>query len=244
MKPSVTVCIPTYNGAAYLAACLHSVSAQTFSNFEVVVVDDCSSDESASIAKSYAQRDSRIRVLVNDATLGLVGNRNRCVQLSQGEWVKFVFQDDIILPDCLTEMLATAARTQMPIVTCARDFIFEPGSSSEDRQFYREHRARVEAIYRGSAQRSARQCSETALRWIGGNGLVSPPRCSCVARSSRRMDGSIRGCTVLAISSTAFGSHQIRGRRIVRTRWRCFECIERPAARATSRRPDRAIMSR
>jgi hypothetical protein len=65
--------------------------------------------------------------------LGLVGNWNRCVQLSQGEWVKFVFWDDIILPDCLTEMPATAARTQMPIVTCVRDFIFEPGCSNEDR---------------------------------------------------------------------------------------------------------------
>jgi glycosyltransferase involved in cell wall biosynthesis len=68
MKPSVTVCIPTYNGAAYLAACLDSVSAQTFSDIEVVVVDDCPSDQSASIAKSYVQRHSRIRVLVNDAT--------------------------------------------------------------------------------------------------------------------------------------------------------------------------------
>ncbi|MDO8477678.1 MAG: glycosyltransferase family 2 protein [Candidatus Rokubacteria bacterium] len=174
MTPSVTVCIPTYNGAAYLAACLDSVSAQTFSDVEILVVDDRSSDESTSIANEHAQQDSRIRVVVNEATLGLVGNWNRCVQLSQGEWIKFVFQDDIILPECLTDMLATAARTQMLIVSCARDFIFEPGSSNEDREFYREHRALVEAIYSGSTQQSAQQCSETALRWTGGNFFGEP----------------------------------------------------------------------
>src|SRR5215470_19548306 len=139
MTPIVSICIPTYNGAKYLPDCLDSVLAQTHSDFEVVIVDDCSSDETVEIANDYARHDSRVRVSVNDTNLGLVGNWNRSVQLSHGEWIKFVFQDDRISPDCLRRMLAVAARSKMPIVSCARDFIFEQGTASETRQFYLDH---------------------------------------------------------------------------------------------------------
>ncbi|MGH7488544.1 MAG: glycosyltransferase family 2 protein, partial [bacterium] len=115
MKPTISVCIPTYNGAAYLARCLDSVLAQTFSDFEVVIVDDRSTDESVAIARGYAERDSRVQVFRNDVNLGLVGNWNRCVELSRGQWLKFVFQDDIVLPKCMTQMLAAAGSSKVPI---------------------------------------------------------------------------------------------------------------------------------
>src|SRR5438552_8302595 len=122
MRPQVSVCIPTYNGAAYLTDCLDSVVSQTYSSFEVLVVDDCSADASAEIARTYARRDSRIRVFVNETNLGLVGNWNRCVQLARNEWIKFVFQDDLIRPECLERMLAVAVESGKPIVSCAREF--------------------------------------------------------------------------------------------------------------------------
>jgi glycosyltransferase involved in cell wall biosynthesis len=106
MKPLVSVCIPTYNGAKYLKECLDSVLAQTFTDFEVLIVDDKSSDETLSIAQEYATYDPRFRVIQNECNLGLVGNWNRCVELAQGEWIKFIFQDDLIEPACLERMLA------------------------------------------------------------------------------------------------------------------------------------------
>ena len=74
MRPAVSICIPTFNGAKYLRECVDSVLAQTHPDFEVLIVDDCSSDDSVAIAEDYARRDSRVRVSVNDRNLGLVGN--------------------------------------------------------------------------------------------------------------------------------------------------------------------------
>ncbi|KAB8330883.1 glycosyltransferase family 2 protein [Scytonema tolypothrichoides VB-61278] len=125
MQPLVTICIPTYNGAKYLRECLDSVLAQTFTDFEVLLVDDQSSDETLSIAHEYAAKDARICVKQNERNLGLVGNWNRCIELAQGEWIKFVFQDDLIAPECLEKMLAMS-KPNSSIVCCRRNFILEP----------------------------------------------------------------------------------------------------------------------
>jgi glycosyltransferase involved in cell wall biosynthesis len=119
----VSVCVPTYNGAAYLRECLVSILGQTHTNFELLIVDDGSSDQTVEIAREYAAFDTRIRVVVNEKNLGLTKNWNRCVELAQGDWIKFVFQDDRIAPECLTKMLQTGSL----FVAVYRNFIFEEG---------------------------------------------------------------------------------------------------------------------
>lgn len=182
MKPLVSVCVPTYNGASFLAGCLESVLAQTFCDFEVLVVDDCSSDQSAEIAGAHARQDARVRTFVNQSNLGLVGNWNRCAQLARGEWVKFVFQDDLILPGCLEAMLTAAAGSKVAIVSCARDFIFEAGTSEGDRDFYLENRAHIVAAYRDANHWPAQRCAEMAVRWLGRN-LFGEPTAVLLRRS-------------------------------------------------------------
>jgi len=135
MKPLVSVCIPTFNGAKYFRECLDSVLAQKFTGFEVLIVDDQSSDETFSIAKEYATYDHRIRAIQNEYNLGLVSNWNRCAEIAQGEWIKFVFQDDLIEPTCLGTMLA-ASKPESDIVCCRRNFIIEPGVSESIRQAF------------------------------------------------------------------------------------------------------------
>lgn len=125
-NPSISVCIPTYNGTAYLHACLDSLLAQTFADFEVIVVDDHSSDTSFAIAEQYAVRDNRIRVHRNAHNLGLVGNWNRCVELAQGAWIKFLFHDDLLAPTCLQRMFDAAQSGASSLVTCRRELIFAP----------------------------------------------------------------------------------------------------------------------
>jgi glycosyltransferase involved in cell wall biosynthesis len=73
----VSICIPTCNGADWLAECLDSALAQTVTDVEVVVVDDASTDDTAAIARGYAARDPRIRVHVNESRRGLAANWNR-----------------------------------------------------------------------------------------------------------------------------------------------------------------------
>src|SRR5437763_750789 len=89
--PLVTVCIPTFNGALHLRECLSSVCLQTYGNTEILVVDDCSSDATAEIVLEFAKRDTRVRFMRNQETLGLMGNWQRCIEIAQGEFIKFAF---------------------------------------------------------------------------------------------------------------------------------------------------------
>jgi glycosyltransferase involved in cell wall biosynthesis len=137
VKPTISICIPTYNGARYLRECLDSVLAQTFSNFEVLIVDDKSSDETVTIAQEYAKGDQRFKIIQNEKNLGLVTNWNHCIELAQGEWIKVLFQDDLIAPACLEKLLA-ACQPDDAIVFCRRDFIFDETISQSLRRNYRE----------------------------------------------------------------------------------------------------------
>jgi len=135
MTPFVSICVPTYNGKTYIRQCLDSILAQTFENFEVLIVDDQSSDETVSVAQEYAERDRRIRLVQNEHNLGLVGNWNRCIELAQGEWIKFVFQDDLIAPECLERMLAYKDSGK-PVICCYRNFIFDSETLDSICQYY------------------------------------------------------------------------------------------------------------
>lgn len=112
---------------------------QSMSDFELLIVDDCSTDETRSVAEHYATQDTRIRLVRNESNLGLVGNWNRCIELARGEWIKFVFQDDLIAPRCIEEMLGAAAQEDAWLIVCRRDFVFEEGTTEETRKFYEQH---------------------------------------------------------------------------------------------------------
>lgn len=162
MKSLVSVCIPTFNGAKYIRECLDSVLAQEFTDFEVLIVDDQSSDETFSIAQEYATGDHRIRVIQNEHNLGLVGNWNRCIELAQGEWIKFVFQDDLIAPTCLEQMLA-ASKPDSSIICCRRNFIIETGVEESERQGYLKIQT-IESFFPGITKISAGDYCEVLLK--------------------------------------------------------------------------------
>lgn len=171
-SPLVSVCVPTYNGARYLRACLDSILSQTHSNFEVLIVDDCSVDETLNIAKEYEQ-DKRIRLITNKSNLGLVGNWNRCIALAQGEWIKFVFQDDLIAPTCLEELLAAAREQDARFVICRREFRFEDGVDPQLKQELTESPT-VWSIFGDAPFITPQDISKAALRYFGTN-LVGEP---------------------------------------------------------------------
>lgn len=169
----VSICIPTYNGARYLEACLDSVLSQTYKDIEILVVDDGSTDTTPEILERYAVRDQRIRLVHNEHNLGLVGNWNRCIELARGEWIKFVFQDDLISPECL-ELMLHAARPDSSLVFCRRDFIFEEGTPQSKRKSYLEGKSLVERLFHDSTPVTARQLSELALNHMGRNFIGEP----------------------------------------------------------------------
>ncbi|MCW3084105.1 MAG: putative glycosyl transferase [Bacteroidetes bacterium] len=123
MSSLVSICIPTYNGEQYLKECLDTVLAQTYTNLEIIVVDDCSKDATAAIIEEYIRKDKRIKLYRNPENLGLVGNWNKCLELAQGEWIKFIFQDDLVKPDCIEKQINGA--NGHSFVVCDREFIFD-----------------------------------------------------------------------------------------------------------------------
>lgn len=104
-SPLVSVLVTVYNRQAYLAACLDSILASTWQDFEVVVVDDRSSDGSVAIAEAYAASDPRIRFFRNPNNLGDYPNRNRAAELARGVYLKYVDADDLIYPHGLEVMV-------------------------------------------------------------------------------------------------------------------------------------------
>lgn len=103
--PKVSILIPVFNRETFVADCIQSALSQTFTDFEVIVVDNASTDRSWEVAKAFASLDPRVRVFRNDSNLGPVRNWQRCLDNATGEFVKFLFSDDLILPEFLAVTL-------------------------------------------------------------------------------------------------------------------------------------------
>jgi glycosyltransferase involved in cell wall biosynthesis len=122
--PSVSVCIPVYKGERFLAETMRSVLEQTYRDFELVVLDNASPDESGAIARSF--NDPRIRVERNAVTLTQSENWNRTLQLCRGPLVKLVCADDLLHPRCLEFQVAPMeADPGLAVVASRRHMIDE-----------------------------------------------------------------------------------------------------------------------
>lgn len=100
-EPLVSVLMTTYNREKYLAAAIESVLASTYKNFELLVVDDRSKDKSLEIAMAYAEKDPRVKSILNEENLGDYPNRNKAASLAKGKYLKYVDADDMIYPNGL-----------------------------------------------------------------------------------------------------------------------------------------------
>ncbi len=103
-SPQVSVLIPVYNRAAYVGEAIESVLAQTFADFEVLVIDDGSTDRSREVARTY--RDPRIRLLCHERNEGLPRTRNAGIDAARGTYAAFLDSDDIALPTRLAKQVA------------------------------------------------------------------------------------------------------------------------------------------
>jgi glycosyltransferase involved in cell wall biosynthesis len=103
---------PVYNGERYLAECIESVLAQTYENWQYLVVDNCSSDSTPAIVRDYARRDARVRLHQSDEFLSIIPNWNRALRLipSEAKYCKVVHADDTLFPECLERMVEVAER--------------------------------------------------------------------------------------------------------------------------------------
>lgn len=111
----ISVVIPVYNVEKYLAECVDSVLNQSYTDYEIILVDDGATDSSGTMCDAYAQKDPRIRV-IHQLNGGLSAARNTGLKAAQGEYVYFLDSDDYIEPQTLEHLVATAEKEQVDVV--------------------------------------------------------------------------------------------------------------------------------
>ena len=127
MSPKVSVCIDSFNYGRFLPEAIESVLKQSFQDFELIIGDDCSNDDSVEIARNYAAKDKRIVIELAPVNRGMVKNRNVCLSLARGEYVKWLHADDFLFsPDALARMVAILdANRAVSLVASARRMVDE-----------------------------------------------------------------------------------------------------------------------
>ena len=100
----VSVIMPAYNGEAYIAEAIESIQNQTWKQWELIIIEDCSQDHTLSIIKQYLN-DSRIKLYQNNRNMGIAGSRNKAIRISTGKYIAIQDDDDVSLPERLEEVL-------------------------------------------------------------------------------------------------------------------------------------------
>lgn len=120
----ISVVMPNYNGHRFVEQAIDSVLSQTYQNFELLIVDDCSKDDSLQLIKRKAQSDSRIRVIALEKNAGVANARNVGIREAKGKYIALLDNDDLWTADKLERQLAIAEKGA-DIVYCSYDFIDE-----------------------------------------------------------------------------------------------------------------------
>lgn len=126
-KPLVSVIMPSYNVAPFIKKSLDSVLKQTYTNLEVIIVDDGSTDDTGTICDEYAAKDKRVRV-IHQENGGLSDARNRGYEASSGDWIHFLDSDDWIESQMYETLLDLALKYEADMVSCMSQNFFEDGT--------------------------------------------------------------------------------------------------------------------
>lgn len=131
--PMVSIIVPVYNVEAYLADCVESIYAQTFEDYELLLIDDASTDGSGRLADELASRDPRARVVHHDVNQGAGSagpSRNRGIRESIGKYIAFIDSDDWVKPDYLSSLVTTAEKYQADLVRMGHEYVFPQADGS------------------------------------------------------------------------------------------------------------------
>lgn len=126
METAISVIVPVYRVEKYLPACIDSILNQTFTDFELILVDDGSPDRCPEICDKTAKRDARVRA-IHQANQGLSAARNAGIEAAHGAWLSFVDSDDFLAPDFLETLHDAAVRAGADCVLCGVQLTDEAG---------------------------------------------------------------------------------------------------------------------
>ncbi|WP_281238870.1 glycosyltransferase family 2 protein [Flavobacterium praedii] len=125
-SPLVSICIPTYNGSKFILAAIESAIQQSYNNIEIIISDDNSKDATLEIIKLRLGKASIPYFIFHHIPQGIGENWNNCVRNSNGEFIKFLFQDDVLEKDCIRKMIELSLLdNRIGLVYCKRNIIFD-----------------------------------------------------------------------------------------------------------------------
>ena len=142
-NPEVSICIPVYNAEKYIKETIDAILNQSFKDFELIIIDNQSTDNTASIIKSI--NDERIRFFINDENLGMVGNWNECLKKVRGQFIQFVCADDILYKDCIKSKLDLIKKDDNIVMVVSNTDIID----SEGRKILTRKFTLREKVYEG-----------------------------------------------------------------------------------------------
>ncbi|HSN65370.1 MAG TPA: glycosyltransferase family 2 protein [Fusibacter sp.] len=123
----VSIITPSYNSSKFISATINSVLSQTVTHWEMIIVDDCSTDNSVEIIQSCVEKDSRIKLIELTRNSGAAVARNKAIEMAQGRYIAFLDSDDLWLPSKLEKQLAFMQKNNYPFIYTAYDKIDEEG---------------------------------------------------------------------------------------------------------------------
>lgn len=135
-KVKLSVCIPVFNGENFIEEAIESVLNQSFKDFELIIVDNHSTDQTVSLIKKY--NDPRIHFTQNETNIGLIANWNKAIECAQGDYIKILPADDFLYPECLQlqcSILDKDTKHNISIVSARRNIISESGKVLFSRGF-------------------------------------------------------------------------------------------------------------
>ena len=125
---TISVIMPAYNAERYIEAAIRSVMAQTFTDWELIVIDDCSQDSTVAVTEQLVREDSRITLLRNEVNMGVARTRNHGLDLCRGKYVAFLDSDDIWHPEKLKTQITLLVQQGADIAYCSYAIIDEYGN--------------------------------------------------------------------------------------------------------------------
>ena len=159
-KPKVSIIMPVYNSEWFISAAITSVLEQSFTDWELIVVDDCSTDDSTAIALAFADRDPRLKVHINKTNQGVAAARNTGVAVSRGEWIAFLDCDDIWRKEKLEKQLALAEKSGAGLIYSSYSLFM----SNADIKMRKNYRVPASITYASMLRENYIGCSTVLVR--------------------------------------------------------------------------------
>lgn len=174
--PSISVITPVYNGEDFLGEAIESILNQSFKDFEYIIIDDCSSDNTWQIMKNYSRKDKRIKIYRNEKNLGIAGNRNKGTALAKGKYIAWQDADDISFPERLEKQHSILEENPQIGIVGSYLLFFDKSGDISIRKYPRSDEQARKVIFRYSpvAQPSA-MIRKTCFDKVGFYDLKLPP---------------------------------------------------------------------